>query len=66
MDQHMFRAAEVAKILGLSRRTVVKLVASRELEGTRLGGLTLVRRSAVERLLGKSLTAPRTTTGEGP
>ncbi len=66
MDQHMFRAAAVAKILGLSRRTVVKLVESRELEGTRLGGLTLVRRSAVERLLGKSLTDLRTTTGDGP
>ena len=61
MDQHMFRAAEVARILGLSQRTVVKLVESGELEGTRLGGLTLVRRNAVESLLGERLELPTKT-----
>ena len=63
MKQQMLRAAEAARILGLHPRTVVRLVESHELEGARVGGLTLVRRTAVERILGKSLDKPESELG---
>ena len=53
MNRRMLRAREVSDLLGLHPRTVVSLVASGKLPGTRLGGQTLVPYSAVEELLGE-------------
>ena len=55
MDQRMMRAVDAARVLGLHPRTVVRLVKLNELEGARVGGMTLVRTSAVERLIGAPL-----------
>jgi excisionase family DNA binding protein len=48
------RATDAADILGVHPRTVVRLVARGEISGIRLGGLTLVRRTAIERLVSET------------
>lgn len=52
MNGQLLRAAEAARILGIHPRTVVRLVERNQIDGVRLGGLTMVRRSALEKLIG--------------
>lgn len=46
-----FSIAEAAKIIGIGRSTIYKLIAEGRLETMRLGGRRLVRRTAVQALL---------------
>ena len=57
MNGQLLRAAEAARILGLGihPRTVVRLVERNQIDGVRLGGLTMVRRSALEKLIGNRI-----------
>ena len=55
MNIQLLRAAEAARILGIHPRTVVRLVERNQIDGVRLGGLTMVRRSALEKLIGNRI-----------
>ena len=45
------RAAEIARLTGLSERTVRRRIASRELASVKLGGARLVAKTDLERVL---------------
>ncbi len=45
------RAGEIAQHLGVSERTIRRLIASRELPSVKIGGARLVARADLERLL---------------
>ena len=45
------RAVEIARLLGISERTVRRWIASGELPSTKLGGARLVARADLERAL---------------
>lgn len=45
------RAAGITRLLGVSERTVRRLIASKELPSAKVGGARLVARADLERLL---------------
>ena len=49
------RAGKIARLLGLSERTVRRWIASGELASVRVGGARLVKRSVLEAFLGDAL-----------
>jgi len=49
------RAAAIAQLLGVSERTIRRLIASKELPSRKLGGARLVARADLERLLSPDL-----------
>ena len=51
LPRAMYKVSEVAAALGVSDDTVRRLVAAGEIEGTRVGGLILIPRASLERLV---------------
>lgn len=50
-DRLAYRVAEAARLLGVSERTVRRLVASGQLRAVTVGGIVLVPRAELDRLL---------------
>jgi excisionase family DNA binding protein len=51
MGAESFSIAETAKVIGISKSTLYKLIAEGRLETMRIGGRRLVRRAAIQALL---------------
>lgn len=48
---HYMRAGKIAQLLGISERTVRRLIASKDLPSVKIGGARLVAKADLERLL---------------
>ena len=59
------RAAEIARLTGLSERTVRRRIASRELASVKLGGARLVAKADLERALSPAPPCLRESEDEG-
>jgi excisionase family DNA binding protein len=69
MDELLLTKKQAASVLGISVRSVEYLLASRKLEGRRLGRRRLVIRRSVERVARTdmpSMSPPKAPEGAGP
>ena len=52
MGRLVMKVSDLARVLGISRKTILRLIARRELKAVRLGGQLLIPIREIERVLG--------------